>query len=580
VVVHKIGGRQKVTKNNAKIKVKIPMENISIISRNNHKYVRYILNAIDGKWWDSITKKKKNINTIMIGTVCSDDESMMFPNDNYFATFGVDSFDDLDDPNLSFDDIMSFGSSYVLRYLSDTCGLTTALVETFGEELANRILALSFYSISEKTNVAQHFENWSFDHYTGLLKNFSDSTINVIYKEKITEELIDEFHKKWIIQWKTNCLKKLLPNKTIVYLDSTNITTSSPSIDNAEQGHAKKKDGFPQVNTAVLMSETTSHPLAMYQYRGAQIDNTSLIEIIKYSQEIGLKDCFFVADRGYHSANNVKELSKQKFAIMCSENNNATVDNILANIGIYFKVHNKVRGYDAYCIDYQSKSFYDSDLHVYVYVDSDTKHLEAKHLMEKVEKYEKFLLKKNKKEEWMESSYGKFFIFRDKEPNQKDRRNFSLERREETIQEELDKCGFFVVLSNDNEIDNAQMLSIMRHRAIIENGFRHWKTDFDMEKARIQSDEVMLSKTFIGFVSLIIKKDGLERLKSLLKNSTDNETFNSLLQALDKIKIQYKNERWSPRNRLTGKCQKIFKTLGIKEETILKYIKNIPLKPE
>jgi transposase len=568
------------SKNNAKIKIKIPNTNTYTISRNGHKYVRYITNAKEGGYWNSKTKKKKNINTTMIGTVCIDDETMMFPNDNYYAIFGVESFDDLDDPNLSFDDIMSFGSSYVLRYLSDTCGLTTALVETFGVELADRILALSFYSISEKTNVAQHFENWSFDHYTGLLKSISDSTINLLYKEKITEELIDEFHKKWIIQWQTNCLNTIMPDKTIVYLDSTNITTSSPTIDNAEQGHAKKKDGFPQVNTAVLMSEATSHPLAMYQYRGSQIDNTTLIEIIKYSQEIGLKNCFFVADRGYHSANNVKELLKQKFAIMCSENNNATVSNILANTSIYLKAGNKVKGYDAYCIDYQTDSFYDCDLHVYVYVDSDTKHLEAKHLMEKIEKYEKFLLKKTKKEEWMESSYGKFFLFTDKDPNQKDRRNFSLERREDVIQQELDKCGFFVVLTNDTEMDNAQMLNVMRHRAIIEHGFRHWKTDFDMEKARIQSDEVMLSKTFIGFVGLIIKKDGLERLKSLLRNSTDNETFNTLLLALEKIKIQYKNERWSPKNRLTGKCQKIFKTLGIKEETILEYIKNIPLKPK
>ncbi|MDR2822011.1 MAG: hypothetical protein LBV58_00455 [Acholeplasmatales bacterium] len=140
----------------------------------------------------------------------------------------------------------------------------------------------------------------------------------------------------------------------------------------------------------------------------------------------------------------------------------------------------------------------------------------------------------------------------------------------------MDKCGFFVVLTNDFDIQHSLMLTSMRNKYKVELNFRQHKTDFDNEKARIQSDEVLLSKTFISFISSIIKFELLNELEPFLHNPKySSYTLNSVLGTRNKLEIRKNGKVWKPTKRLTGRQETILKTAKLDQIKLFKTMSQI-----
>ncbi len=128
------------------------------------------------------------------------------------------------------------------------------------------------------------------------------------------------------------------------------------------------------------------------------------------------------------------------------------------------------------------------------------------------------------------------------------------EQRHADAEKEL--AGYFIILTNHYK-DPQHVLEIYRNKDAVEKSFNNLKSDLDLERLRIHTDEAMEGRIFIGFISLII-------MSQMRKNNVyDKYSFNELIAELKKLKvIKFKGGKFLM-TELTKKHKYIFKAMGI-----------------
>jgi hypothetical protein len=564
---------------NREICVDIPT-NLGVFTypKENPLIVRYIINAANKNWWDSVKKERVAPKHVDIGRVCNHDKSKMHPNDNYYKYFTASGFDDLPEYELFYSDRLHYGPFALFNHASSTCGVYQALTDTFGEDDAKLISSFALYMLCENDNTAQKFEDFQYDYYTNLNKIVNGVFWCRFFKNGFDEAKCKNFYKRWIEIWKEKFSQLIINDRTYVAIDSTNNTTASKESDNSLFGHPKKNDGFPQVNTAVFHSSNTSHPLAMEMYKGNQPDNTTVKQLLELAKEYGLKNCTFLFDRGYWSEKNIKLANKLKFMMMCSQVSADTKKHIHDNTDIYMKSEYKIVGMNAYCINYKTADFGDINLNIYVYIDEDTKHLQITAFHNKLDKAEDEIKNQKKYDVAWANSYSKWFEIKKVRKSAKNPKGFTYERKHEQITKETKNLGFFAVITNVDKLSSGEVLTEMRRRYIVEHGFRMGKTKFGMEKFRVMYDESMEAKEFIALYAEIVGFELLRELKVYLnKTANSSLSLDKIFKLMNRLEIEKKNEIWKPTHQLRGKQQEILAAVGINKEQLYKDITGIKL---
>lgn len=107
-------------------------------------------------------------------------------------------------------------------------------------------------------------------------------------------------------------------------------------------------------------------------------------------------------------------------------------------------------------------------------------------------------------------------------------------RNHKAIDEQLEKCGFFVIAETDFKKTTVEILNIYRRRDVIEKSFDNFKNELDMKRLRTHSSETVQGKIFVTFISLIVRSYMLKALSEYMQET--GCTFRKILLELDKIK--------------------------------------------
>jgi len=147
----------------------------------------------------------------------------------------------------------------------------------------------------------------------------------------------------------------------------------------------------------------------------------------------------------------------------------------------------------------------------------------------------------------------------------------SYERNEDEIQKEIDKLGFFVIVTS-KEMTASEALDIYRKRDSVKKIFRMLKTGLEYNTFRVHSQDSLESKTYVMLTSIVCNYL-FQELKKVGSREKDkrNYTVPAAISELEKITIVKNNKDvYIRRYGLTGRQKKILDPFGITESYINK----------
>ena len=117
--------------------------------------------------------------------------------------------------------------------------------------------------------------------------------------------------------------------------------------------------------------------------------------------------------------------------------------------------------------------------------------------------------------------------------------------RTEVIQEEIDLCGYFVIVTS-RQMTAEEALELYKSRDVSEKLFRGDKSYLGNRSLRVQSDEAANAKIFVEFVALIVRsrmyvllKDEMEKLDK----KPNYMTVPAAVRELEKIELIRQSDR-------------------------------------
>lgn len=513
-------------------------------------------------------KKYNNNKRVCIGKMI-DDEYMM-PNARFSEFYpDIDIDEEADEAVLS--DVVKVGTTFLIDHLFKKTNLYV-LLENIFPEYAKYYQDLVTYNLITEDSVMQYYDAFTFEHRIVGDKAISDTSIGRILKETDTEG-IDLFLKAW---------NQMYANTEAVYIsyDSTNINTTAEGIEMAEYGHAKDDNDIPIVNFGAGYDQTRSVPLFYETYPGSIVDNTQCDQMIEKAMEYGHKHVGFILDRGYFSAGNIKHLTKRGYEFILMAKGNAKfvkepVEEVRLAIRLSVKYY--IAEHGVYGTTVKRNLFNgDKTRYFHIYYDDVRAANERETYLARLKMMEEALNKKvekklSRKEELR--SFEKHYLLKFDDNGYL----LSYKRRDSIIQKELDKLGYFVLITSE-KMSASEALNRYRDRDAIEKLFRTIKTLLGLDTLRVHGTNSAEGKCFLAFLASIIWNEMHQALKAVKKEEKDRKhyTVPATMKELEKVFVtKDTNGNYRRKYALTAKQKKILKGFGLEEKNLNVYIREI-----
>lgn len=539
------------------VKVEIPKK--TIVMRNGSVYLE------TGRSYDK--DKKYNVpSRTCIGKKI--DDKTMNPNDSYYELV-VSSAPILKEPPV-LSDTISIGFNVVMDKILDDTQIEILLKEIYSDDEYFAMRDLMSYIISNETSTIQHFPTHA--RRTNILSDTikSDSYYSNFFKDVITDKKNELFLNAWNTLDRDN-------DKLYISYDSTNMNTNSIGIELAEIGHAKVDEDLPQVNLSYAINQKESLPLFYELYPGSNIDNSQLKHMVNRLKEYGYKDLGVILDRGYYSRGNINYLKDNGFdyLLMVKTSNEVITSFIKDNRYILPKAKYFIEEHNVFGKTFEAK-LYDGDKsnsYIHLYFDSTRSADETKDILKRQSILEKELenhvLSHHKKDD-LKKSYPSFKLKADEEGYL-----ISYKTNEEYLDELSDSLGFFSIVTSKN-MSAKEALDIYRDRDTVEKLFESLKSEMDYKKFRVSSSGSLKGKTFIIFISSIIRSRIYHLCKPLKDKNRKDNTVPAIIRELNNIEVS-KNakDKYVRRYSLTAKQKNILAQFKLTEKDIDKAVNDI-----
>jgi transposase len=347
-----------------------------------------------------------------------------------------------------------------------------------------------------------------------------------------------EFTGKWI--------EKINPQHGIYY-DITSFSSYSTNNEFVEWGYNRDNENLPQINLGMVCCQKTALPVFYTVFPGSIVDVSTIKNFIKYLKIYKIQDLFLIMDRDFFSASNLSGLIESDrnlsliiplpFSLKLSKElitNNPDVKN-LQNMFQYNEdiLYHKVVPASIDGHDYNAHIFFNEKAEV------EMRHLfysklltfEAKireHEFEDEKAFETFL------DQEISGSYTSTSLSNHKKYFQYDSAVNKVIRNEEKIKEYLLKSGYYIFLTNKNNVLKEEVLSFYRDKDVVEKIFDTQKNELDTNRLRSHSKTAAEGRLFVKFIATII----YQQITQVMR---ENDMFKKysvieLLKELSKVK--------------------------------------------
>lgn len=469
-----------------------------------------------------------------------EETNMLIPNRNYYEVY-------LKKPMPLTTGIQSMGMYSAFRGICDQLRITKLLKSCFPENW-ELMLTAAQYMFSEG-NVMYYIKDYTESHRSFVKEPVDDGRISRMFSELRKEDML-LFFREWM---------KMKKAGEYVAYDVTSISSYGKGIRDLEWGYNRDKEKLPQINMGMYYGEESGLPLYYRVYPGSISDKTHLKHMISDNDFLGSKKIRYVMDRGFYSAENLQFLISEgcRFVI-------ALPGGLKYCTELIRKHRSEIIDHSQYRLGKDlpyGKSFEINDLgfrmRVHLYYSPEKAAAESESLYELLERQENELSMMEEPPDKALHYDRYFYINRSKDGKLGYIRNYKA------IDEQLAKCGFFLIGETDFTKTTGEILELYRRRDVVEKSFDNLKNELDMKRLRCHSGETAEGKTFVAFLALIVRSYALGKLSPMLWQNS--YPFRKVLIELDKISTLSLTPNAKPclTNPLTKLQRMIFENLDI-----------------
>ena len=478
-------------------------------------------------------KKYNTPKRTTIGKVCEDDASQMYPNPNYLKFFPEAELP-VDEGRAERSGCLRIGNYLVIQKLLHETLLDRMVANLYGDPRGSGLfLDLAAYYIITQCNAGQYYPDYAYNHplFTPEYKIYSDSTVSRFLSEISTDDSI-QLQNEW---------NETKDHRQKIYIsyDSTNKNCQAGDIDFVEYGHPKDGKSGPVFNLSVAYDTKNREPLFYEEYPGSIVDIAQLQYMLNTAKGYGYKHVGFILDRGYFSQANIHYMDSfgYDFVIMVKGLKALVKETVYEVQGTFEnKRSHSIRRYKVNGVTVR-KQLYASDenkRYFHIYYDPGKRAVERSNLEDKLSRMEKKLKRMEGKPYELDRAMLRYYRPEYYHEGKKDQCFITAYEREEVVEEELNLCGYFCIISSA-EMTAREALDLYKSRDASEKLFRADKTFLGCRTERVQSEESLGGKLLIGFVSLIIRNRMYTKIKDAAEEMDTTPNFMNVAAAIREL---------------------------------------------
>lgn len=524
------------------------------------------------------------------------------------------------------------GAYWAISKAMAQTGIGNALKQVFGDYHRDLKLAsvVMYMLIKRNGGIMHHYPPFSKLHYLPWPSELNDHQLGTLFSHVTYDRLIKFFNALGREYYKHHeeLFKRKQPQRLILALDSTSISTYSKELPNSEWGHNKDGDCLKQINYLLLCDELTGMPVYGKMYKGNVVDSSTVKNLISDLSIIFEKaevkpELIFTTDRGYESTDNMETFLRNghKFIIRSkistkwvqdivdSVRNKFTDENLHDEFTKQYMITTEVTyKYDPFPITGKRKNNSESvKLYAHVYFDEEVFFRRRENLrfninnartiynakIKKIhEEYEKTDGKKSKTangatlaEKIASVNIGKIQSFID---------NYCYLDSEGYALIDLDKfksriknAGVMVILSNVAETASSAYAAYFR-RMTVERNFQNFKSALDFDRPRASTQSSLQGRFLCEFIASAIYVLFQNRIASYEKTPEakedhiilSNMSLPRIIEELNTVMLtSYKNGGYF--DEICGKYRTLYKALQIPlPESFIEGIKDFDVDEE
>ncbi len=244
-------------------------------------------------------------------------------------------------------------------------------------------------------------------------------------------------------------MRKLTEKGEYVLMDSTAIFSRSENMSFLEMGHNSKGTHMPQINVMMLFSSTRLMPTFVRILPGSIRDVSAMSKTMDMA---GVEKCVIIADKGFFSSDNIKNLKSRHLSYIIPLRRNSSLIPDPDHFTSVFR-------YDGKPIKYWKR---END--VYIFEDPVLRSEEEKDYLIRIEENKR----SRKQFDENEINFGKLYL-----------------------------------LSDLNE-DPEKIYRLYKQREYVEYAFNVYKNDLEVDKSYMRDDHMLFTYMFLNLLSLYL----------------------------------------------------------------------------
>jgi hypothetical protein len=348
------------------------------------------------------------------------------------------------------------GTDLLFSTIANTIGLADDLAHVFGDR-AKRILSLAFYLMANPEAPFYRFSSWARLHCHPYGDDIPSPRSSELLGS-ITEDEIQQFLRLRV--------KRAAGSSGWLAVDTTSISSYSQALSLVAKGHNKEHDRLEQVNLLMVFDQDTDVPVFYRTLRGNITDVRTLENTLHDLRGVGIEGASLVLDRGFYSEDNVKTLLKKRYPFTIGTKSSLSF--VMKAIKQTRKSMLSFDSYDeehkvfhavvpvVYAVPVRGRGPNSRTAYLHLYCSKEREADESAALMKRLKgmrsQLESGTITGNRK------ALEKFFTF----TSDSNGRIVSFSEKQEAINDAMDRCGFFALLTSEKEASSIDVLTIYR----------------------------------------------------------------------------------------------------------------------
>ncbi len=383
------------------------------------------------------------------------------------------------------------GETLILDLVTQDTGVLRVLAESFGEDDARKILALSYYQVC-RGKALSNAEDW-LDQRGWRHLGLSSQRVSELL-ERMKEDKINTFFQRWA---------GVHAERGNQLFDLTSVSTYGKRNPYAAYGYNRDGENLEQINLALLTSCRSGLPMWYQMLPGSMSDRVVLDQVLSMLKKMDVPKFSFVGDRGFYSDHNLELLSRggYTFTIPVPSNVGWQKTLIAEHRDTLVRPSNLIENNGS--ILYGKTIYMTTPAHgrtwYHVYFDPARKDKVIASFMQKLRGLKDELEEENSLVESHRALYDRYFIVKNTPV-----RGRSVTYNDEAIQAYINSDSCYWVLISTAAKTATQALEQYRERNGVELYFDDEKNLLDVRRLKNHNEQTIKGKIFVTFVSLII----------------------------------------------------------------------------